>query len=176
MKFARQPIQRCSLTVAQFKFELADRLLRVARRNQTFVVGRFDDCPAVQVQDAGCSIDLGPEHGPEIEMLRQAKFLQDLSGNAEIGFVLLDRPFPFRPIRRDAVLTIRLQGLDPTFTGRPDPQADAAAFEHSVSRIEIGSDLMPPLRASDIGRPRSQMPLQRVHRTVGDRELQLDLA
>ena len=67
--------------------------------------------------------------GPRSRCCGKPSFSRHLSGNAEIGFVLLDRPFPFRPIRRDAVLTIRLQGLDPTFTGRPDPQAYAAAIE-----------------------------------------------
>ena len=67
--------------------------------------------------------------GSRSRFLRQAKFLKHLPGNVEIGLVLLDVPFPFCSIRRDAVLTISLQGLYPTFAGRPNPQAYAATIE-----------------------------------------------
>jgi hypothetical protein len=43
-------------------------------------------------------------------------------------------------IDRRAFLTICLQGLHPSLVGGPDTQADAAALEHAVGRLEIGGD------------------------------------
>jgi hypothetical protein len=122
-----------------------------------FIVCSFDNRSAAQVQDAGRPVDLRPEDRLKIELLRQAPFRKYLLGQAEIGFVLLDRPFPFRPVRPDAVLTIRLQGLDPACAGSPDTQAQAAALENPVGCIEIGGDLVVPWRAFRIGRPQMRL-------------------
>jgi hypothetical protein len=101
-------------------------------------------------------------------------FRKDRLSHAKLGFFLLDRPLPFSAIRCDAVLPIRLQGLDSMSVGSPDTQADAAAFERPIGRIEIGGDRTASRRCFRANR--TQMRFKRVDRTVGNCELQLDLS
>ena len=51
-------------------------------------IGRFDDCPTIQIQDAGRPVDLRPEDGLKVKLVRQAALLEHLPGQAKIGFIL----------------------------------------------------------------------------------------
>lgn len=85
------------------------------------LAGRFDDRSTINGKKTGGAIDLRPEDGLEIKLPRQAAFREHLLGQAEIGFVLMDRPFPFRTVCCDTNPTIHLQGLTPASRRQTEP-------------------------------------------------------
>ncbi len=139
-QLSRQTEQAAAASAFQFKFDLGDGSMGLARHYLALIKGDFDHC-AAEIYERPASVDPCAESRADAVaqfFIRQQLTERGLGRALKVGLMRRESLFPFAALNASTVL---LNCLDNAFGRLAQAKDEACLAEFLLGRIEIGGDL-----------------------------------